>query len=176
MSRAHTNHVRTVLLSLLAAPALLAGCTSTVDPLSTATIADLTTAQAETWCANTYEPMFLVYADTNWPVQPDGTVLFGTGGGGVGVPEPHHGGAVAWNDKGLCLMQLPVDQCVANLKARPCQATVQQLDDCIQAFLPNQNWDARCATFHDAPSCSETIVAATIPDGGADRICDLPVE
>ena len=86
------NHVRALLLSLLSAPGLLAACT-TVDPLSTANIADLTTAQAETWCASTYEPMFLQPTDSDWPVQSDGTVVFGTGGGAIGTADEHHGGA-----------------------------------------------------------------------------------
>jgi hypothetical protein len=147
-----------------------------VDPLSTATIADLTTGQAETWCASTYEPMFLQPASSDWPVQPDGTVIVGTGGGPIAAADTNHGGVSEWTVTGLCLMQLPVDQCVENLKAHPCRATVQQLDDCLQAMFPNYTSAATslCAAFHDAPSCGETIVAA-IADAGADQICELPV-
>ena len=114
-----------------------------------------------------------------WTVQPDGMVVMGRGGAASGISQNPLSFENAAATNGQCFFQLPVDQCVANLKLHPCQATVQELDDCfLSLFFEGGGWliRPRCTAFRATPSCSETIVSATLPDTGSkSAICELPV-
>lgn len=162
-------------IPLLAAPLLLGGCTGTVDPLGGVIIAELTTEQAQSWCASTYEGMWSMPPTPDGPVQPDGTVVSRYEGFEGGVD---YAGSIF--PPGLCMLQLPVDQCVANLKLHACQATLQQLEDCMQLAQDTTDpssvsWEA-CRAYHAIAGCDRTIIAAALPsDGFTMPWCELPV-
>jgi hypothetical protein len=136
-------------LTSLVAPVLLASCVGTIDPLGDGVIADLTTAEAESWCSSYWSssPWWgPVPADR--PIAADGTVSDYEGFGGPAE----------------CMMQLPVDQCVANLQLQPCQATLGQLEACLQVAASPMPDDAPCIAYLAIPSCNGTIVATPTPD------------
>jgi hypothetical protein len=135
-------------LTSLAAPVLLASCVGTIDPLGGSTIADLTTAEAESWCTSyVSSPPWAGAPPADGPIAADGTVSNYAGFTG---PEE-------------CMLRLPVDQCVANLQLHPCEATLDQLDACVQAAASQTPDMAPCIAYLAIPSCNGTIVAT--PDG-----------
>src|ERR1700744_6516079 len=111
-----SNAVR--FITLFVAPALLAGCTGSgvVDPLGGVAIADLDTASATSWCAASFEPPWNQAPPPDRPVCADGTVenMYEGPPGSETMPGDNYAGSIAWDS--YCIMQLPVDQCAANLK------------------------------------------------------------
>jgi hypothetical protein len=190
-----TKNVLLWTITVIAAPVLIASCTSTVDPLDGTTelrsttelgsttepfasmrISELSDAQAEAWCewfSNKWCPTGHVTPPEDGPIQPDGT---------VNDDSPTQGGDGYASDyfRGLCMMHLPIDQCVMNLRLHPCDASVQLLDDCVDTVLGAVTYEtsyAPCKQLNATPSCSETIVAA-YPPLTSDQLptCVLPVQ
>jgi hypothetical protein len=127
-------------------------------------VADLTAAEAETWCE-----WFLtsVYTDggqappPDFPVASDGTVSgYATTWCGVD-PEP-------------CAQRLSLHHCVANLTLGACQALVRELDDCA-GTIANEcvAVGQGCDIYLARPGCDRTIVTTTAIGGQA---CRLPVQ
>ncbi len=163
-----------VLLSIVTSPFLFPACANTVDPLAGTKIADLTDAEAQSWCGSTFEGLWGGGPQQGeGPVQADGTVNGdappdGAGYGGFVGPE-------------MCFLHLPVDQCAANLKLHPCEATLQQLDDCLDMVMHDSDpttWSwTGCDAYRATPSCGQTILNTRVPsdDPAIGWTCRVPV-
>lgn len=132
-------------------------------------IASLTQAERETFCA-WYGGLFWEPAPSeSRNVEPDGTVV---GYASVGC------------ESGPCASNLSFEHCVASLTAQPCSATIDELEACVSALLPESsggggssptcaNAASPCASFLDDPSCVGTIVALY---DESDGYCHVRVE
>jgi len=114
-------------------------------------ISDLTPSEATQWCQwwiNQIEPN-----------RPPGSGVQATGPDAQGFRDYTAGfvcGEVAAPDVSLA-------DCVANLEARPCVATIGQLEACGSAILahPGCDIDAAARTsraIHEQPDCADTFV------------------
>jgi hypothetical protein len=131
-------------------------------------IADLSDAEANQVCAW----LIATYPDTQnepdisrWSMDNDGSgwirIVDGyTGGGGYGC---------AWTGPQIMRVFLPQSLCVENLQHAPCQATVAELQQCVEWF--NANFlnltmldcaTARqvCSAYESAASCDQTVFQA----------------
>lgn len=68
---------------------------------------------------------------------------------------------------GGCVTQPTVDDCVTNLLHAPCEATVHELDDCVDSFFLTTPGEVLrqctvvgqgCAPFKAAAHCKETVI------------------
>ena len=170
------NNARRI-LSILASTLIVSACgDNVVDPLSGVAISDLTDAEAQSWCSSTYASMWTgPLPTTDGPVLADGTVWNNAERNVTMATGDNYEVSFADN---LCALQLPADQCAANLKVNPCKATLQQLDDClvlVSGHDQSASPDA-CATFRAMPSCDQTIVTVPNPPASNDAAgCRLPV-
>jgi hypothetical protein len=169
------------ILTILASPLLVSACTNTIDPLSDVVIADLTDAEAASWCATTYVSIwherFMGALPPDGPVAANGTVW----NQDFDLPDPSGDNyAMAGLAGGECVLELPVDQCADNLKLNPCQATLQQLDACLLAqFASPVTLPEVCKTYRAMPSCDETVIGdmteLVAGDPAPYETCTLPV-
>jgi hypothetical protein len=82
--------------------------------------------------------------------------------------------------------ELPVSDCVANLRHSPCHSTLDSLEQCVsgfrQAYLAMQHCSAAsaCATYFKDTACTETVLHDTHYPVGSDQalFCGdcLPIE
>jgi hypothetical protein len=171
------------ILTILASPLLVSACTNTIDPLSDVVIADLTHAEATSWCATTFQSIY----DERWkttpppdgPVAANGTVW----NQDFDLPDPSGDNyGMAGFAGGECVLRLPIDQCADNLKLNPCQATLQQLDACLLAQFAHDapvTLPEVCKTYRAMPSCDETVIGDMTEFVAGDpapyETCTLPV-
>jgi hypothetical protein len=133
-------------------------------------VKDLTDAEARAWCA--------------WYVNPEGRL----------DPPPvlkptDLDAAVAdlygttWTEMAgmpACIEMLPLELCLKNLRVHPCDATVAELDECVQTFLGlsedanGPGWVGHgCAPYLSHAACNQIIVRTGI--SYPDR-CALPLQ
>lgn len=137
-------------------------------------IADLTPTESTAWCT-----WYLgVWTSAGWSnPSPHDAMPMGSGTNN----GPFLGDGYVWGGEGLstdgsdgmCMMRVSVHDCVENLTATSCGATVQALDDCVQAFLHQcPSTMSRCNAYR--AECQETIVVT--PTSGSPMDCRLPIE
>lgn len=134
----------------------------TASPLTaTLLVKDFSAADATAWCG--------WYVQSAWhdsgpapaslPVS-DGFTCPGAAGAVCGDADP---GAPPPNP--LCVSEISVEQCVQNLKRRPCEAPVAELDACVLSIVGDGGAGGsfacggdHCSPFRARPSCDETVV------------------
>jgi hypothetical protein len=84
---------------------------------------------------------------------------------------------------------MTVDQCKRSLAARPCEATLRELDDCARMLLeidaglsdaPTQDKGgcdaARCEAYFTAPHCDGVVLTRGVLDPNAGPLCSFLVQ
>lgn len=187
MSRLAGLRVTPIFLLLLCAPACT---TQVIDPLrdegaasgapavatavsssggdSAHRVRDMTTTEARAWC-DRYVNVRYPSASGSPPTRPmDDPFHNPVNGYVVGYAASY-----CWQLEpgGGCAVQPTVDDCVTNLLHAPCEATVGDLDDCVDSyFLTNTGSVVQqctvvgqgCGPFKAAAHCSETVIMSWV--------------
>jgi hypothetical protein len=127
-------------------------------------VGEMSAEQRETWCE------WYTHPDPGFPpppnLEPNAEGFY-----------PDTGCNAAFDFLGCSLSRptgLSREACVANLALSSCEATVRNLNDCVQSMTGFQPSPYGCARYIDAPGCAGTIVNGSAVGGDGSAGSGLP--
>lgn len=161
------DHRQSVRLFVL----VLAGCTTvTGEPIreappeeasSTKRVFELSAEEAEAWCS--WYVLEVAQVPGAAPPEPQQDV-----DGLIDTYETRYCYAQPFN--GACLIRPTVADCARNLLLFPCEATLDELSDCVHGMLDGHRQSGPCPisgscdAFAQAPGCELTVVSPIVDD------------
>ncbi len=127
-----------------------------------ARLSDLTPEQVRRWCQWVFDRRGF-RPGTDFPIYPEEV---------PGYASSRYGSLSCGGPLRACMQTLPLDLCVQNILRVPrCEATVQDLSDCVATMVNHCFRVGRgCASLRAAPNCLQTIVQVDTRSG-----CSTPL-